>query len=231
MCNIACTEFGRRNLKKEDIMEKSIIEVGSRDVNGSLRPIAEAFKPHSYIGVDIQMGHGVDQICDAHKLLDRFGRESFDMLISTELLEHVRDWRKVITNFKHVLKPEGILIITTRSKGFYGHDLPFDFWRYELSDMQIIFSDFSIEVIEKDPLKPGVFIKARKPGNFIENNLANHKLYSIIKGKRTLEIKKSDRYFFDLRRFLWLILPRAVKNILMKRKFIIPWLKWEDFYK
>ncbi len=194
MCNKACIEFGQANLKEEDVRGKSVIEVGSFDLNGSLRPIAEAFRPSSYIGVDLQKGPGVDQICDAHDILDRFGYGIFDLLISTELLEHVRDWRKVISNFKHILKPNGVLLITTRSKGFCYHDYPFDFWRYEISDMRVLFSDLIIEVIEKDPSEPGVFIKARKPNTFTENNMTDYQLYSIIKGKHATTITEIDIY-------------------------------------
>jgi len=211
MCNKTCIEFGRANLQEEDVRGKSVIEVGSFDLNGSLRPIAEAFHPSSYIGVDLQIGPGVDEICDAHDLHDRFGSGSFDLLISTELLEHVRDWRKVISNFKNILKPNGVLLITTRSKGFCYHDYPFDFWRYEISDMQVLFSDLIIEVAEKDPSEPGVFIKARKPNTFTENETTNYQLYSIIKGKHATTITEINIYWFKVRSairgFLSQILP------------------------
>ena len=211
MCNKACIDFGQKNLKDEDVRGKSVIEVGSFDLNGSLRPIVEAFCPISYIGVDLQMGPGVDQICDAHDILDRFGYDAFDLLISTELLEHVKDWQKVISNFKHILKPNGVLLITTRSKGFYYHDYPTDFWRYEISDMQTILSDFTIEVNEKDPIEPGIFIKARKPNTFTENKITNYQLYSIIKDRHAKKITQVDIYFFKLRsairQFLSQILP------------------------
>lgn len=228
MCSEACIEFGRTNLKEEDIKEKSVIEVGAFDVNGSLRPVVEAFRPISYIGVDCQVGSGVDLICDAHDVLDRFGYETFDLLICTELLEHIRDWRKVISNFKHILKPNGVLLITTRSKGFPIHGHPFDLWRYEISDMRSIFSDFIIEVIEKDSLSPGVFIKARKPSTFIENDMSNYQLYSIIKGERTKTIIEVGTYWFKvqwkiltvlslIRLFFSKILPTSIKRILKER--------------
>src|SRR5262245_23783701 len=107
MCQRSCINFSLANLSKEDIEGKEVLEVGSRNVNGTLRTIVESLEPAHYLGVDIQMGPGVDEVCDACDLLDRFGGCRFDWLISSELLEHVRDWQKVISNFKHVVKPGG----------------------------------------------------------------------------------------------------------------------------
>jgi len=92
MCNSECIEFGVRNLTIEEVTGKKIIEIGSNDVNGSLRPIIEAWgKPDEYVGVDIIDGPGVDLICPAEKIIEKFGKESFDIVISTEMIEHVRD--------------------------------------------------------------------------------------------------------------------------------------------
>ena len=107
MCHASCITFGAVNLYPEEVKGKRIIEVGSQDVNGSLRPIIESWKPAEYIGVDLVEGSGVDVICDAEEIVERFGRESFDVVISTEVLEHVRDWRKVLSNIKNICRPGG----------------------------------------------------------------------------------------------------------------------------
>jgi len=192
MCNESCLDFGKKSLKEEYIRDKSVIEVGSIDINGSLRPFVELFKPREYIGVDIQMGPGVDQICEAENLISKFGCNRFDVLICTEVLEHVRDWREVVHNLKQIIKPSGILLITTRSKGFHYHGFPFDFWRYEISDIETIFSDFNIKTLQKDePKRPGIFLLAMKPQTFIENRVANLNLCSPILDKRLSVIRAS----------------------------------------
>ena len=122
--------------------------------------------------------------------MEYFGAESFDVVIATELLEHVLDWRLVVNNMKLVLKPGGYIYITTRSKGFPYHAYPYDFWRYEIEDMKRIFSDFEIITLKQDHEVPGVFLKARKPHNWKANDLQNIDLYSIILGKRTKTIPK-----------------------------------------
>jgi hypothetical protein len=71
---------------------KRVLEVGSKFVNGSVRPLIERFcSPRDYVGVDIEPGKYVDVVLPAEKLVNCFGPESFDVVISTELLEHVYD--------------------------------------------------------------------------------------------------------------------------------------------
>lgn len=185
MCNVAVIEFFIENVEIEEFEGKRVLEVGSKYINGSIRPFIERFmKPKEYIGVDIEPGRFVDVILPAERLVEYFGEESFDVVISTELLEHVRDWRLVVDNMKKVLKRGGYIYITTRSRGFPYHGYPYDFWSYELEDMVKIFSDFKIVCLKRDPSMPGVFIKARKPEDWRPIKLSDIALYSMILGKR-----------------------------------------------
>jgi SAM-dependent methyltransferase len=182
MCNQSCLSFGHHNLAPADVRGKSVIEVGSRNINGSLRSFVEALSPTSYLGVDMVAGDGVDEVCEAGRLVERFGADSFDLLISTEMLEHVHDWQRAIDNLKQLLRPTSVLLITTRSKGFPWHEAPWDFWRYEVSNMSDIFSDFVIENLRPDPQEPGVFLKARKPLHYVPADLSGILLHSMVTG-------------------------------------------------
>jgi SAM-dependent methyltransferase len=132
MCHSSCLDFGRQNILYSDVHGKFVLEVGSMDVNGSLRPIVMQLNPAKYVGVDLDLGPGVDEICASENLIERFGRNSVDLLITTEMLEHVRDWRSVVHNLKHVVKPGGVLLVTTRSRGYPLHGYPSDYWRFEI---------------------------------------------------------------------------------------------------
>jgi SAM-dependent methyltransferase len=199
MCNRACIEFGVAELRTAEVRGKTVLEVGARDVNGSLRRHVESLGPASYLGVDIEVGPGVDELCRGEQLVQRYGPESFDVVLSSEMLEHVRDWRAVVSNLKRVVKPNGTLLFTTRSPGFRFHGYPFDFWRYELSDVPVLFSDFIIEALLTDPSAPGVFFKGRKPADFKERSLAGYPLYSMITEERTPQVRGHEILAFHMR--------------------------------
>ena len=136
----------------------------------------------------------------------------FDVVISTELLEHVQNWRLVINNMKSVLKCGGYIYFTTRSYGFPYHAYPYDFWRYEIEDMKKIFSDFEIIKLIKDHEAPGVFLKAKKISNTLID-LSNVAIYSMILDRRTTLIPKlSD---MPLQRRLTLELLWRLKKFLV----------------
>ncbi len=186
-----------------------MIEIGAVDINGSLRPDVEALGPSEYLGIDIAEGPGVDEVCNVYDLVERYGPESFDVAISSEMIEHVHDWRKAISQIKEILRPGGVLVMTTRSIGFPYHDYPFDYWRYELDDMRAIFSDMTIEALEPDTDDPGVLVKARKPEGFVENDLSEHALYSMIINDRSKSIEFSRSDYLRL----------ALKTNVVTRKF------------
>ena len=211
MCHKSCIIFAARNLTSDEVKGRYVVEVGSRDVNGSLRPIIKAWGAGRYVGLDIVKGPGVDVVGSAGDMTRVFGQESFDIVISTEVIEHVRDWRETISNIKRVCRPGGTILLTTRSKGYAYHGYPHDFWRYELEDMEKIFSDFDILSLERDTEAPGVFLKARKPSKFEEADLSSVELYSMLLGKRVVGIEGVDPKSLS---FLPLTLKEKTKTII-----------------
>lgn len=179
MCHGSCLLFIISKLYQDEIEGKRVIEVGSRYINGSARELICAMKPELYIGIDIEKGTFVDIMLPVHRAVEYFGEESFDLVVCTEVIEHILDWRAAISNMKRLLKSGGVIAITTRSIPFPKHDYPDDFWRYNLEDMERIFSDFEIECLESDPQAPGVFLKAIKPQNFVECDLSNIELDAV----------------------------------------------------
>lgn len=124
-----------------------------------------------------------------------FGENSFDIVVSTEMLEHVLDWKTVVSNLKRVLKPNGQLFITTRSFGFRYHAYPYDFWRYEIDDFKNIFMDMTIVKLEKDTDAPGVLLKAIKPKDFNEKDLTDIGLYEIVLNRKMKSLSLESKDF------------------------------------
>jgi SAM-dependent methyltransferase len=192
MCNVAGVVFAAKSLHPDEIRGRRVLEVGSKDVNGGLRPILESWHPAEYLGVDVAPGPGVDRVCPAEDLVTTFGQARFDVVVSTEVIEHVEDWRSVLANMKRVLAPNGLILLTTRSPGYPYHAFPHDFWRYDQADMRRIFADFEVLALEDDPSRPGVFLKARKPTDWVETDLSTHALHSIVTGTRVVAHERSD---------------------------------------
>lgn len=160
-------EWLKANLQPGDFKEARVLEVGSQDFNGSPRSIVNRLGVKSYWGVDFQAGRGVDQVLNCHDLVKEFGPGSFDAIISTEMLEHVQDWRGAINQMKLALKPGGILVITTRRPGFEQHGYPHDHWRFTVQNMRAAFVDFWVKRCEA-VAGQGVVILVQKPYSWEE---------------------------------------------------------------
>lgn len=142
---------------------KEILEVGSRNVNGSPRERILGFGPSRYVGIDlIAQPTYVDVAADAADAPRLFGPSSFDVVIATEMLEHADDWRKVLSAVKEVLRPGGLLVLTTRSEGYEYHAPP-DRWRFSRQQVASAMNDFeTIALLDDLPL--GVLFAGRKKG-------------------------------------------------------------------
>ncbi|HLJ54969.1 MAG TPA: methyltransferase domain-containing protein [Chthonomonadaceae bacterium] len=221
MCTGSCLDFVAASLTPEDVKGLDVLEVGALDVNGSARALVTRHGPAAYLGVDMQEGPGVDDVCAAEELVERYGRDRFDVVLTTEMLEHVFDWRAALHNLKDAVKPRGLLVVTTRSFGFGYHAYPYDFWRYELDDMRALFADFELLDLAADPLSPGVFLKARKPEAFVEADMSGHALYSMITRRRSVNVTDRDVARFHKRRQILMPLRNAERAVRRLRDRIL----------
>lgn len=178
----AIMEWGACRILGVDVFGRDVLEVGALNVNGTLRDIVHNLGPRSYVGTDLVRGGGVDVVARAEDLVALYGANSFDVVISTEMLEHAAQWREAVWNMKAVTRPGGLMFVTTRSPGFGYHPYPTDEWRFTVDDFQRIWGDFDIEDLIPDPRDPGVFIRARKPE--LWSPMAGAKLLALIEVAR-----------------------------------------------
>lgn len=90
----------------------SLIEMGSYDVNGSIRNI---FSGAKHTGVDLCEGPGVDLVMSGHEVSLPDG--SFELAISCESFEHNPFWKETFRNMLRMTKPGGWVVFTCASKG------------------------------------------------------------------------------------------------------------------
>jgi len=150
-------------LTLDHVSGRKVLEVGSMDVNGSVRPYVESLKPLFYHAVDMQDGPGVDKVVNCERLTEEI-ETHWDIVISTEMLEHVRDWRTCFVQLVRTLRQNGLLLVTTRSPGFPRHEHPEDHWRYTMQNMRDIATRLSLKIkdLQEDPEAPGVFMFASR---------------------------------------------------------------------
>jgi hypothetical protein len=91
------------------------LDVGGRLINTSVRDL---FPNTIWTGLDIKPGPGVDVVADASTWKpDRL----YDLVISTELLEHTPVWAGCVATMVRALAPGGYLFITCASIGREAH--------------------------------------------------------------------------------------------------------------
>ncbi|MFM9973723.1 MAG: class I SAM-dependent methyltransferase [Beijerinckiaceae bacterium] len=104
----------------------TIVDIGSQDVNGSLRSVSPA--GNTFIGVDFTKANGVDiVITDPYRL--PFDDNSVDICLSSSCFEHSEFFWLVFNDIMRVLKPSGLLYINVPSNGEF-HRFPVDCWRF-----------------------------------------------------------------------------------------------------
>lgn len=109
--------FVARAVAGIDMAGRRVLEIGSYNVNGSVRPLFAGCA--EYVGIDTRPGRDVDLVVDA---VDYDGRD-FDIVVCTEVLEHVADPAAIIRAASRALQPGGLLILTAATRGRAPHNI------------------------------------------------------------------------------------------------------------
>lgn len=110
----------------EQQAQVKVIEIGSQDVNGSLRSTCPP--RFEYVGVDFQDAKGVDVVLtDPYSL--PFESGSVDIVLSSSCFEHSEMFWLVFLEVLRVLKPGGLFYLNAPSTGAF-HRFPVDCWRF-----------------------------------------------------------------------------------------------------
>lgn len=103
------------------------------DVGCGGKPYLPLFAPYagSYEGVDTAPGPLVDRVAPAEDL--PYDDSSFDLVLCTQVLEHVQDPAASIAEIHRVLRPGGAALLSTHGVFLYHPDPPEsdqDYWRW-----------------------------------------------------------------------------------------------------
>lgn len=138
--SIKITRYNLDYFIKKHATEKRTLNIGS-----GTSPYIDHF-PNS-VNLDIEKSGFVDILGDAQNL--PFKDKTFEVILATEILEHLKEPQKAIDEMKRVCKNNGKLILTTRFI-FPLHDTPNDYYRYTKYGLRHLLREWRIIEIKEE---------------------------------------------------------------------------------
>jgi SAM-dependent methyltransferase len=124
-----------------------IYEFGSLQVPGqeSFADLRQYFRGKVYVGCDMTEGPGVDRILNLHNM--DIPSESVGAALIMDTLEHVEFFREAMNEVYRILKPDGIVVISS-VMNFMIHNYPNDYWRFTPEGFKSILKTFPFSVVD-----------------------------------------------------------------------------------
>lgn len=147
--------FILKKMQRDKIRESSEYLRGNvLDVGSGAQPYREYIKSiSSYIGLD-QSERVKPDICGQSTHIP-FKENYFDSVICTEVLEHLKEPERCLSEIKRVLKKEGYLYITAPQ--CWGlHYEPDDYWRFTKHSLAYLIKRSGLELIKTERIG-GIF--------------------------------------------------------------------------
>ena len=118
------------------------------DIGCGTKPYAAWFRPIAeYVRLDIMDGPMVDVVVKPNEkwpLSDAY----YDVIICTQVLEHVEDLEHTLREMKRVLKPGGI-IVASFPFIYNEHGIPHDYRRFSAYGAERLFLDMNLITVER----------------------------------------------------------------------------------
>lgn len=117
-----------------------ILELGTRRSEPDISTIQKAHYPFAgeYVCTDMQPGIDVDVVADLHCLSKTFGAETFDVVLSFSVFEHVKYPLLAAHEIMKVLRIAGHVFVQTHFT-YHEHGYPYDYYRYTREGLEALF--------------------------------------------------------------------------------------------
>jgi len=127
-------------------LPEPIWDIGSYQVAGQeeLVNLRDVFAGRDFVGVDMREGPGVDRVENVERITAADG--SVGTILCLNTLEHVRDIIAAGREMTRVIKPDGVLVLSTPFD-FMIHDFPGDYWRFTPQALAYLTRDFPQRII------------------------------------------------------------------------------------
>lgn len=125
---------------------QSFVKGVTLDLGCGQRPYEKTFFAGAakYIGADYLSDRSKpDVICSALQV--PFADNSFDTVVSTEVLEHVPEPLRALREIQRVLKPGGYLVLSAPMY-WPRHEVPYDFFRYPYDGLLYLLKTSGLEL-------------------------------------------------------------------------------------
>ena len=133
----------------EPVVEIGALQIEGQEKYADLRPF---FAGKEFIGCDMREGPGVDRIENLHEL--KFEDNSVGTMILLDTMEHVRYPFKAMQEVHRVLKPGGVLLMTSVMLCPI-HAYPSDYWRFTPEAFNVLLEPFETAQVFSD--RPALF--------------------------------------------------------------------------
>lgn len=121
---------------QEPVFEFGAYQVAEAPENCDIRPLLLG---KDYVGCDMRAGPGVDKVLNLHEI--NLPDNSVGTLFMMDTLEHVEYPHQALKEVYRVLKPGGIVIMSS-VLDFFIHETPNDFWRFTPDGFSSLLKEF-----------------------------------------------------------------------------------------
>jgi SAM-dependent methyltransferase len=115
-------------------------------------PFYEAYRPYVEENVCVDWSSSlhanchVDRICDLTRPLP-FDTQTFDTVLSSDVLEHLPDAGLACREIGRILKPGGVLILNTPFL-YMLHEVPYDYYRHTRYSLERLAAEAGLEIVD-----------------------------------------------------------------------------------